>query len=491
MEREPFVDLRLFLCLIAVTAACSGRGDDRGPRDGGTSFSDAGPRRDGDAPFDSGLGPVNPCAPGCGPTELCGEMGDGNGLDDDCNGDVDETCTCPATGITRPCFAGPPDRRSVGSCADGIETCDEFLQWSPCTGGVAPAGEVCDGADNDCNGVSDDIAGCSSDIHCPATGSASPLSTYELRGATVYSGAATGWQWSIDCPDSVPAALCPSPADATAQDTSVYFTASGAYRVSVNVVKEDGTTGGCSWTVYVQGTGLRVELNWDTMLDTAGGTDVDLHLHRWTQNGVDTDWFGAEDCFYGNCTPDVFFAEIDWPDHAPSDLSNCADAPHGGGAAWTAAGSCRNPRLDVDTNGTDGPCSASVTDPNLDAFCAPENINVDSPIVGMPYRVMVNYSNDSGHPGPTNVAINIYCGGALRAHFGTDPLVYLRNGQGAGAVNDNWHVADVVFFRGMCGMDCMVYPVDQVVPADDVRFTLPFGPAWSCAYDPAAETCTP
>lgn len=487
MERVlSFVGVRLFLCFIAVTPACSARGGRPGG-DGGVF--DAGPRRDGDVVRDGGIGPVNPCAPGCGPTELCGESGDGNGLDDNCNGSVDEGCPCPATGITRPCFAGPPDRRSIGSCADGIETCGEFLEWSACLGGVSPAAEACDGADNDCNGITDDIPGCASDLHCPATGSAPPLSTYNLIGATVFRGAAMGWQWSIDCPDSVPAALCPAPADPTAQDTTVYFTASGAYRVNVTVTRADGTTGSCAWTVYVQGTGLRVELNWDTMLDTAGGTDVDLHLHRWTQNGVDTDFFDENDCYYGNCTPDVFFTEIDWTDHAPSDLSNCADAPHGGGAAWSTRGNCRNPRLDVDTNGTDGPCSASVTDPNLDAFCAPENINVDNPIMGMPYRVNVNYYSDSGHPGPTNVAINIYCGGALRAHFGTDPLVYLRNGESSGAANDSWHVADVVFFRGMCGADCMVYPVDQIVPAGGV--TLPFGPPWSCTYDAATETCTP
>src|SRR5690242_13665825 len=102
--------------------------------------------------------------------ELCGDTGDGNGLDDNCNGSVDEGCPCAATGTTRPCFAGPPDRRSHGACADGIEQCDEFLQWSPCTGGVEPTAETCNGTDDDCDGVTDNVAGCTSELACPATG---------------------------------------------------------------------------------------------------------------------------------------------------------------------------------------------------------------------------------------------------------------------------------------------------------------------------------
>ncbi|MCZ7687058.1 MAG: hypothetical protein M5U28_53260 [Sandaracinaceae bacterium] len=269
---------------------------------------------------------MNPCAPGCGSEESCGD-GDGNGLDDDCDGSVDEGCACPAAGVTRPCFAGPPDRRNIGACSDGIETCNEFLIWSACVGGVSPAAETCDGSDNDCNGVTDDIPGCSSPIVCPGNDLSPPLSSYGLHGSRVTTTApARGYRWSIDCPASVPADLCPSPANPTAADTEVYFTASGAYRVNVAVTLDDGTEASCGWTVYVQGTGLRVELNWDTMLDTAGGTDVDLHLHRWTRNGVDTDFYNDDDCYWANCQPDDDFS---WPAHPDSPLENCQDAPHG------------------------------------------------------------------------------------------------------------------------------------------------------------------
>jgi len=489
LRRFPAVLLSssLLLCL-AIAGGCSGRGGGRpGPRDGSVVPRD-GSGRDGG-------GSINPCTPGCGDQELCGEMGDGNGLDEDCDGMVDEDCPCPAVGITRPCFAGPPDRRNIGACADGIETCSEFLTWSSCIGGISPGTESCDSLDNDCNGITDDIPGCTSAVACPVNEASPPLSNYALRGDRVYTGAARGWSWRIECPASVPADLCPAPESPMAEDTQVYFTASGAYRVYVEVILEDGSMGSCAWTVYVQGTGLRVELNWDTMLDTAGGTDVDLHLHRWNNNGTDTDWFNDDDCYYGNCTPT---GSITWADHPPSNLENCADAPHGGGAEWSAVGSCRNPRLDVDTNGIDGSCYASTTDPNDPSFCAPENINVDSPIVGMPYRVMVNYYSDEGYSAMTNTWVNIFCGGALRASFGLDPFVFLREGSGFGAANDNWYVADVVFFRGTCGMDCMVHPLGGMArgtldPSDPFGFSaiLPFGPPWSCTYDASAGTCTP
>ena len=90
--------------------------------------------------------------------------------------------------------------------------------------------------------------------------------------------------------------------------------------------------------------------------------------------------------------------------------------------------------------------------------------------------------------------MTIYSGGALRGAFGTDPFVTLSSsgGFGGGPPNDNWYVADVVFFNGACGIDCNIYPLGTLVArAPDLFSELPFGPPWSCSYDEFTGVCTP
>src|SRR5947207_2747647 len=72
---------------------------------------------------------------GGGLTELCGTGGAGNGLDDNCNGQVDEGCTC-RPGDVEKCFLGPPGKQHIGACTDGLATCtgQEFGSWGPCMG---------------------------------------------------------------------------------------------------------------------------------------------------------------------------------------------------------------------------------------------------------------------------------------------------------------------------------------------------------------------
>jgi hypothetical protein len=79
-------------------------------------------------------------------TEVC------NGLDDDCDGEVDE-------GLA----AGAACGSSVGACLPGLEQCSGGRLI--CVGETPPGRELCDCADNDCDGATDEP---------PATGSLCP-----------------------------------------------------------------------------------------------------------------------------------------------------------------------------------------------------------------------------------------------------------------------------------------------------------------------------
>ncbi|MBX3185121.1 MAG: putative metal-binding motif-containing protein [Polyangiaceae bacterium] len=79
-----------------------------------------------------------------------------NGLDDDCDGEVDEGCSC-TEGNTQPCYSGSSGTQGVGPCKAGIQECQATGDWSACIGEQAPQLETCNGVDDDCNGVIDDV----------------------------------------------------------------------------------------------------------------------------------------------------------------------------------------------------------------------------------------------------------------------------------------------------------------------------------------------
>jgi hypothetical protein len=181
-------------CLSLLTLAVvvgSGCRDSSRDLDGGWWLPDGGSDRDARPDTGPDGAPLDRCGPAvCGDTELCGE-GRGDGLDNDCDGTVDEDCLCEPMTDSLECFPGPPDRLNVGVCSMGVMTCSEFGTWNPCVGHVVPSDEVCDGMDNDCDGsVDEDLAGCDSAMVCPGGQGSAPLSAFALRGSDIYDGSA-------------------------------------------------------------------------------------------------------------------------------------------------------------------------------------------------------------------------------------------------------------------------------------------------------------
>jgi len=77
-----------------------------------------------------------------------------DGVDDDCDGSVDEGCAC-TNGQTQACYSGAMGTLGVGPCVAGTQTCVGG-QWAACMGQVLPQSEICDAVDQDCdNNVSE------------------------------------------------------------------------------------------------------------------------------------------------------------------------------------------------------------------------------------------------------------------------------------------------------------------------------------------------
>ncbi|MFT3917083.1 MAG: MopE-related protein [Anaeromyxobacteraceae bacterium] len=76
-----------------------------------------------------------------------------DGLDNDCNGLVDE-------GLETACYDGPAGTKNVGLCREGVRQCvqnpDGSFGMSACVGEVVPAAEVCNALDDNCNGQVDE-----------------------------------------------------------------------------------------------------------------------------------------------------------------------------------------------------------------------------------------------------------------------------------------------------------------------------------------------
>jgi hypothetical protein len=413
--------------------------------DGSGIYDDVGTTGDGACPT-GGPDAGSALPSGCAATEVCDD-----GLDNNCDGNVDESCPCLPGAVQR-CFLGPPGHRGVGACQDGMQTCQgtgEFGTWSTCNGGISPSAEACDMADNNCDGRVDDGLCCTAPGSCPSgddprVPTGRPFATYTLDGALFYPGAATMWQWHIvggPCDQLLWATSnhvsfnvngsAGDTLDATGQMLTFDPTLSGDYTVTLTVTTATGEIFTCTFLIKIRAPGFRAELCWDT----SGTSDLDLWLHDPANMG---DWVvptNDDTCAYYNCRNGgpavVGIPAIDWG-YTDSTGSGCREPATGG--------VCHNPRLDID---------------NINRPGIPENINVDNPRNNDRFRVAVNYYGPMNARTPVHPMVNIYCGGALRATYGgamAGGVLYgaapLANFDHAGGRNGNtggslWRVVDV------------------------------------------------
>ena len=328
-----------------------------------------------------------------------------NGVDDDCNGRVDDGvgCTC-APNATRSCYSGPAGTAGVGVCAAGTQRCNGAgSAWGPCEGERLPHPEACNRLDDDCNRAVDDTPLCTPlTVACPAPVMGVAGTAVPLRATPSQPGASCRWE-VVGRPAGAGAEG--AFANPSACDTTFSSVIVGAYTVRVTVTDATGRTATCMTTVTLIGRGLRVELTWSTP------GDVDLHLlHR-----MATAWFASpSDCYYANTRP-----------------------------TWDGAAEL-SPRLDVDNVTANGP----------------ENIRIDLPPGGASYRVGVHAFSrvDQG----TSVTVRIYCGDTA-----TPTRTFTRTLQSrGGAMNDFWRVADV---RMDSASRCVLDVLDTVMPTSEAR----------------------
>lgn len=394
----------------------------------------------------------------CYPADINeGEVGLCNGLDDDCDGTVDEGCPC-SPGQTQPCFAGPPNFRNVGTCRDGVQTCKVTMRastgvWGECVGGIKPSLDVCDNADNNCNGCSDDKLCCQPPIDCAFDiGTATPFTDKIIDGNQIYdtghkfndADTAT-WEWTLTkgpCDIVLDKTSFTTKGATTAAGLSgngikstvvsgvglshfkVNFILSGSYVLHLKVTRTNGEVYECEWVLRVVSDGLRIELCWDT----TGSVDVDLHLAK---VGKTTAWQTLA-CYYGNCkntgNPDWGYSST-----INTILTNSSDPDN---LVFTPNKTAYNPRLDLD---------------NISQAGIPENINIDNPNDGDTFRIGINYF--SSKTILTHPVVNVYCGGTLKSTFGVEPQVGGFNGK-----SKLWKAAEVKWVGDYSSDECVITP---------------------------------
>jgi hypothetical protein len=492
---EPVYESGEELCTNGIDDDCDGKVDN-GTEEGGCAYwnNTEVPDADADADVDPGIIDVgytgdyddayqlpvdveicnDSCIPmkaDCFPSDINeGESGLCNQVDDDCDGIVDEGCSCTA-GQTQACFLGPKNYRNTGTCQDGVQTCKVTMRagstgvWGECVGGISPSLDKCDNADNNCNGCTDDKLCCAPPIDCAYDiGTATPFEDKLIDGTQIYdtghkfndADTAT-WEWTLTkgpcdivlgkTSFTTKGATTAAGLDGNGTKSTVVsgvglshfkvnFILSGSYILHLKVTRPNGEVHECEWKLRVVSDGLRIELCWDTNKTV----DVDLHLGM---NGKTTQW-ASDDCYYGNCK-NTGTPNWGYPDTTNTILTNASDPDN---LVFTKNKKAYNPRLDID---------------NIRRGAIPENINIDNPNNEDTFKVGVrHYQSGTSN---THPVVNVYCGGTIKATYGGyvsdtgDSFVYQVNN--FNSEDDFWKVVEIKWVddgRGFKSDACELTP---------------------------------
>ena len=454
--------------------------NDARPEAGGSCVGDGGGAGPGPLSRFCGAATSNECDGHTDINPMLPNGASGNGFDDDCDGKVDEGCSCGAgnaVGTTKPCAlvsgsqVDHATHKPVGWCAQNsvgtvscIATDAELTRpvWDgECRGAQLPFGDdICGPGDFDCDGLAANSktqdCRCATEVACPTDPIVTrpypdPTSLAPIDGAPWVTGGVAGasnWKWTVtggDCDN-----ILPRPTFAVYGTPQAVM---GGARLSADMPQTGLGVNG-NQRGFVMGPGPMVgskiypafALSGDYLAKgewDSGGShhsctvkvqvrspgvrvelcwspmpqDVDLHFAR-LQNpkSCTHGWFYT--CSQGEDADDCYY-------DTATGCTGFATNPSRWGYARSPAAAChgwgssRATECDnprLDQDNID--CDPSIADP-MDTmnFCSPEKINIDNPKPGDKFAVGVHFYDGTT---PVHPHVNIYCNGERKLAFGLD-----------------------------------------------------------------------
>jgi hypothetical protein len=357
------------------------------------------------------------CVGAVGPTsETC------NNLDDDCDALTDE-------GLTQSCGT------DVGECQSGTQTCTAG-QWGTCVGAIGPVSETCNNKDDDCDSLKDEFLTqqcgitdvgvcqygtqtCSNGTWGSCQGAINPIT--EVCGNNLDDDCDGQVDELSQCPDFPPTCTCPSsPINANVLDTVT---------LSAGCTDPDGGTVTYQWQVMSAPAGSTSQPNTPNnpsttfFLDLAGSYTVTLYATDDEANTV----AGCTVQIVANAPQDIH-VELIWNTaYGDADLHMVQAGLGPAGYWYTSEPDCfyGNTMAAWPPNGQSGNASLDIDD--TDGF-GPENINILVQPQNGTYNIGVAYYcshslQQPGEPpiapgdGPTTATVKVYCGGVLSATY--------------------------------------------------------------------------